>query len=182
MVGPEGLWTASCVVGFPPAQRARPPSGALRWETTNDIAFLNFPLVSLQSNCLGFCRLRTCFGNTDMESASLVECKVSSVFALTVWMMFCKSCTVMFKVEGGGGFCWRYCAATCCCCSGFNAEQSICTSYACRKGKEGYISRLSRWYKLTKVRSSLQPNPAAHPKIYYLRYPKCFKQTGCGPS
>ena len=44
-----------------------------------------------------------CFGNTDVESASLVECKVSSVFALTVWMMFCKSCTVMFKVEGGGG-------------------------------------------------------------------------------
>ena len=43
-----------------------------------------------------------CFGNTDVESASLVECKVSSVFALTVWMMFCKSCTVMFKVEGGG--------------------------------------------------------------------------------
>ena len=90
--------------------------------------FLNFPLVSLQSNCLGFCRLRMCFGNTDVESS--VDCKVSSVFALTVWMMLCKSCTVMFKVEGGGGgggggggvFCWRYCATTCCCCSGVNEE------------------------------------------------------------
>ena len=54
-----------------------------------------------------------CFGNTDVEPASLVDCKVSSAFALTVWMMFGKSCTVMFKVEGGGGggggggFCWR---------------------------------------------------------------------------
>ena len=67
-----------------------------------------------------------CFGNTDVESASCglqgLEC-----FCAAVWMMFCKSCTVMFKVEGGGGggggvFCLRYCAATCCCCSGVNEE------------------------------------------------------------
>jgi len=35
MVGAEGLWTASCVVGL---QRTRPLGGAPRWETTNNIA------------------------------------------------------------------------------------------------------------------------------------------------